>query len=1482
MAGTATIASGHDPRYYTSQAGRGADYYSGAAGKSGMEPEGTWQGAGCSDLGLTAGGTVDPEVFLPLFTNLTDPRDGSRLGRAMSRYASWHDAYIAACKAEPEATKDRQAELRDEAKAQARQAVQYFDVTFSPSKDITLLHASFMASMVAAQDSGDDAAAAYWQQAADDVWSCVSAGSRAMLDYLQDHAGYTRSDYHRGRAGDGSGRWEDAHGWIGAAWRQHTSRAGDPQLHIHNTILNRVKRERDGAWRTIDGRAIYRERGAAAAQGTLAMETALTHKLGVEWVLRDDGRGRQIKGVSERLMDEFSKRTRQEIAGELARLVDEYKAQNGYDPDSHALYSLRQKASKVSRAPKTSSEPGDLRLHVRQWAQEARRADGEALEPLGALVSNRKGPGAAAPEPAPVSAAPPMTALEECRLMEGALARVQSAESAWTRSALHRALGELLPASTRAEDEDGAAALIPALAGRVLAGEVGRVVMLAAPQWPAVPDALRRASGESMFAPHAAERYATEAQLTMEERVIARASARGAGVPRLAPALGAELLGAAQAQLEAQLSCDAEADVTTGTGSGLHLDQAAAAWKILTSDRRAEVMVGPAGTGKTRTMGVVSRAWLRANPDARVIGLTTSQHAALVLSEVGITSHNIAMFLTDSRLRRDIPPGSLIILDEASMTSMQHLYEVLRIAARAGAKVAVTGDPYQLGAVQQAGAMEMLARWLGWVQLAEPMRFREEWQRGASLRLRAGEVTVLGEYDRHGRFRYGTREEMTEAAYRAWLTDYLAGRHSVLLANDQADADELSRRARADLIRYGRVSASGGVRLRDEATASAGDLIMARQNDHKQGTGIPDRYLANRDVLQVTRTDAGNNGRAVEVRLALGRGEDGAERWGPRFLLRRSYLAEECHLAYGRTIASAEGSTFEHNSYSLIRSSDTRKALYTAATRGREQNIVYAVAEAAGNQYSAPQADPEVARSRALALERAGLPAPDTAPLDGDAVSVLAQVIQRDDEDLAASETLARALSDADHLADIGHRWVSLVKDEQRERHGRALRQALPDHLAEEALDDAAVTWLFRELRAAELAGRDGCEVLAEAVAMRPLTGIRDPARVLQGRVRSLTRGLQPQVGTSWLERVPRTASPDMHRYLSELAAAIDARVQRLGEFAAITAPVWAVRALGPVPQDRAEREDWQQRAAVVASYREMHGYENPGDPIGPEPSRRSPEARADWHDALAVLGRVDGMDLAGVPDEVLETRARLYEKETAWAPEDVAEPLRLARMTVAEAKQRSDRSRLEALAASGEARSQHEANKAIWDAMKARAYEQMTAYEKADASRREWDRVTEATRRVSLGSNVELQRRYPEREREQLRSAEPASTLERVQAVAEPAQQALPGLEPAREPEVLTERQEEQRTLAALGLTRETIGSPDPGHAQQAAERAREAEERLAEIRSLPEPEEDPDIAPSEAWAAAVGRRRGAVLQPAERLIEPAPQLQADREAAE
>jgi conjugative relaxase-like TrwC/TraI family protein len=225
-------------------------------------------------------------------------------------------------------------------------------------------------------------------------------GNQAMLDHLQQHAGYTRSGSHARKVGQVStGRWEDAHRFVVASFRQHTSRNGDPQLHVHNTILNCVQRERDGAWRTLDGAGLYRERGAAAAVAALVMEDVLARDLGVEFTERKDGHGRSIRGIPEKLVDAFSTRTRQDIEGRLSELIEAYRLRFGREPDARALYGLRHRATLDTRVRKEAEL--SLGEHVAQWAQTARYAEGEALEPVAGQVCARLTParGRAAAEP---------------------------------------------------------------------------------------------------------------------------------------------------------------------------------------------------------------------------------------------------------------------------------------------------------------------------------------------------------------------------------------------------------------------------------------------------------------------------------------------------------------------------------------------------------------------------------------------------------------------------------------------------------------------------------------------------------------------------------------------------------------------------------------------------------------------------------------------------------------------------------------------------------------------------------------------------------------------------------------------------------------------------------------------------------------------------------------------------------------------------
>ena len=329
-----------------------------------------------------------------------------------------------------------------------------------------------------------------------------------------------------------------------------------------------------------------------------------------------------------------------------------------------------------------------------------------------------------------------------------------------------------------------------------------------------------------------------------------------------------------------------------------------------------------------------------------------------------------------------------------------------------------------------------------------------------------------------------------------------------------------------------------------------------------------------------------------------------------------------------------------------------------------------------------------------------------------------------------------------------------------------------------------------------------------------------------------------------------------------------DNRPDRLGEHAAEHPPLWATQALGTVPDDPAERADWQDRAGVIGAYREMWSYDHPGQAIGPEPNTTNPEARADWHKALGAMAKVDGIDVRGLTDGQLFLRRDAYERETSWAPKYVADELRLARL--AEHNARIDES---------VHRNESEAAEKAGDLEKAELHRQMAGWfwslqgiagietsrlESIHETRQAWERLTEDTRRLAQASDVELHRRGVLGPDDKLRSAEP----ERIR-YPEPSDEQKARDE--KQPPTRTET--EERQSKALGLV--PYGQQDPDVSAQlaaAAEHAREQQAKIDELMSLRQPAEDPDeVDFGSPWAALAGQERDAIIQPPKPEIPPA-----------
>ena len=283
------------------------------------------------------------------------------------------------------------------------------------------------------------------------------------------------------------------------------------------------------------------------------------------------------------------------------------------------------------------------------------------------------------------------------------------------------------------------------------------------------------------------------------------------------------------------------------------------------------------------------------------------------------------------------------------------------------------------------------------------------------------------------------------------------------------------------------------------------------------------------------------------------------------------------------------------------------------------------------------------------------------------------------------------------------------------------------------------------------------------------------------------------------------------------------------------------------MPNDAAIRQEWERKASSIAAYREMFGHDDPHDPVGPEPTRDTPDQWAAWHEAFLALGPAGQPDVRAMRDGRLWLIRDTYATETAWAPRHVGRELRLARLGAANADLGAIRAATEADAArkaGDHARAgRHEELVASYRAMADRYRQQETLFAQTMADRTEWEHATEHSRCLAIAADAELRRRHPETSIEPLYSAEPlpASDTDREQLILAPDQQ-------------IGEMAARIRDLAA----------------QRQAFR-----EKFEEYQGLMVPSEDPDWGDlGEAFPAWQAPSRDAILQPPKLRIPPSAKI--------
>jgi conjugative relaxase-like TrwC/TraI family protein len=761
----------------------------------------------------------------------------------------------------------------------AAQPVAGYDLTFTPVKSVSALWA------LADADVAQQVAAAH------------HAAVRDALEWLERDATYTR-------LGHNGIRQVDVRGLLAVAFTHRDSRAGDPDLHTHVAISNKVQ-TLDGRWLALDGRPIHRAAVAASERYNTRLEAQLVARLGLRFAARPttDGKRpvREIVGVDPALAEFWSKR-RMAIVARKEALAAEFTRQHSRTPDFGEETRLFDRANTGTRQRKHA--PRSELEQRRGWRQEAVSVLGDdgsvtaMLRHIGAVVR-------------PLDNVHPVSDVDDRWVQwvaRAAVATVAAKRSTWpagvVRSEVER-MARYGGVPLRAIDAVVEAAVALALSPKVS-------IRLGSPDVLDEPSALCRRDGSSEFAVAGSQLYTSDDTLQAESRILAAARCEDGRV------------------LDAR-TIDVALLETRANGTALNDGQVELTRTLGLSGRRVQLSLAPAGSGKTTALGVLARAW--ADAGGHVVGLApTGRSADQLRQAIGIPTDTVDKLLCSvanragpewvDRIGRD----TLVIVDEAGGVGTPDLDRLIAYVNGRGGSVRLVGDIGQLARPACGGVLRDIAETIGAAGLDTLVRYDDPLEGHASLGLRHGDPLALGYYLDHDRIHGGDRASMMDHALISWRRDRTAGKDVLLLAYTNDVVRQLNDQARQELLSLRGVTGPD-VPLSDGTRAGAGDTVLTRSNSRR---------------LLITATDWVKNGDRWFVDGVSARGGLRVSHLdtGRKITLPPSYVRRSVQLGYAMTIHLAQGSTAD-TCHAVLNGQEGREALYVAMSRGRTANHIY-------------------------------------------------------------------------------------------------------------------------------------------------------------------------------------------------------------------------------------------------------------------------------------------------------------------------------------------------------------------------------------------------------------------------------------------------------------------------------------------------------------------------------------------------------------
>lgn len=303
-------------------------------------------------------------------------------------------------------------------RAFTKESVHGFDLTFAAPKSVSLVRA--LTSEINEKVIGE----------------AHSRAVKAAMDYLHQHAGYTRVH----NPVSGKKDLQRLPGLVAIAYQHETSRCGDPHLHTHVIVPNRQARA-DGVLVSIDSKSLHHEAKAAGVIYQAVLRHELHAERGFEWREVDERSGMaDIAGVTKKCVKAWSRRSTR---------LREWARNNLVVVDGEPTAQQLAAAQKATRPAKPESKA---------WAElkEEWRADARGLELDRAAHADARAARRAAPR----------TLTDSARLahMVGAIDK-----SAFTRADLVELVGALLPVDAADNPRTAIEKIVDTVAVRVSA-----------------------------------------------------------------------------------------------------------------------------------------------------------------------------------------------------------------------------------------------------------------------------------------------------------------------------------------------------------------------------------------------------------------------------------------------------------------------------------------------------------------------------------------------------------------------------------------------------------------------------------------------------------------------------------------------------------------------------------------------------------------------------------------------------------------------------------------------------------------------------------------------------------------------------------------------------------------------------------------------------------------------------------------------------